>query len=105
MDLHMFPFPIPLPPPSPSHPSGSSQYTNPEHPFHADHFYSELFQQMDNHVCFSLVLISFNFQKVAVFPIQFSNYLISSLRATKLLGGNRNKQNNPLQKFTERFKQ
>lgn len=32
---------------------------------------------MNNHVCFSLMLISFNFQEVIGFPIQFSNYFLS----------------------------
>ena len=30
--VHVLPSWTPLPPPSPSHPSGSSQYTSPEHP-------------------------------------------------------------------------
>ena len=32
MGVHVFPILNPSPPPSPSHPSGSSQYTSPEHP-------------------------------------------------------------------------
>lgn len=40
-------------------------------------FYSELFREMNNHVCFSLMLISFNFQEVMCFPSQFSNDLQS----------------------------
>ena len=32
MSVHEFPILKSLPPPSPSHPSGSSQYTSPEHP-------------------------------------------------------------------------